>query len=140
VPQAAADDKKTIRPPPDWGNDKLTDFHTRAFWNGLASYVQMRPAVDVLIDDAVFHKAAENLRHPPDFLGAMLLLRSHSAFPSAAYPVNPRGVAVGSCRRKVVPPRFDIQSPKRTFGDCVNLKARVSIRMCLCSEGLSSRP
>jgi len=44
----------------------------------------MRPAVDVLIEiDGLFHKAAENLRNPPDFLGAMLLLRSHSAYRAA---------------------------------------------------------
>jgi hypothetical protein len=78
------EDKRALIPPPGWGNDKLTDFHTQAISNSFASYVQMRPAVDVLVQiDALFHKAAENLRNPPDFLGAMLLLRSHSAYRAA---------------------------------------------------------
>ena len=85
LPEGPIDDQGRIRPPPGWGNDKLTDFHTQAFTNSLASYVQMRrPAVDMLIDiDTLFHQAAENLRNPPDFLGAMLLLRSHSAYRAA---------------------------------------------------------
>jgi hypothetical protein len=85
LPEGSTDAQGRIRPPPGWGNDKLTDFHTQAFHNSLASYVQMRrPAVDMLIDiDALFHQAAENLRNPPDFLGAMLLLRSHSAYRAA---------------------------------------------------------
>ncbi len=79
------EDPRTLRPPPGWGDDKLTDFHTQAIRNSFASYVQMRhPAVQTLIDiDALFHKAGENLRNPPDFLGAMLLLRSHSAYRAA---------------------------------------------------------
>lgn len=82
--EVASEDKMTIRLPPQWGNDKLTDFATQAFRNSLASFVQMRPGVNVLIDiDAVFHKAADNLRNPPDFLAAMLLLRSHSAYRAA---------------------------------------------------------
>jgi hypothetical protein len=84
LPGGSTDDQGRIRPPPGWGTDKLTDFHAQAFHNGFASYVQMRAAVNVLIDvDALFHKAAENLRNPPDFLGAMLLLRSHSAYRAA---------------------------------------------------------
>jgi hypothetical protein len=77
-------DKSVIIPPPGWGGDKLTEFATHAISNSFASYVQMRPAVDVLIEiDEIFHKAAENLRNPPDFLGAMLLLRSHFAYRAA---------------------------------------------------------
>ncbi len=84
LPGGSTDDQGRIRPPPGWGTDKLTDFHAQAFHNGLASYVHMRPAVNVLIEvDAVFHQAGENLRNPPDFLGAMLLLRSHSAYRAA---------------------------------------------------------
>jgi hypothetical protein len=78
------DGSGTLRPPPSWGNDKLTAFHTQALRNSFASYVQMRPSVNLLIDiDALFYKAAENLRDPPEFLAAMLLLRSHSAYRAA---------------------------------------------------------
>jgi hypothetical protein len=80
----ADENKRALIPPPGWGGDKLTEFATHAISNSFASYVQMRPAVDVLIEiDGLFHKAAENLRNPPDFLGAMLLLRSHSAYRAA---------------------------------------------------------
>jgi hypothetical protein len=78
------DDGTLPPPPPGWGGDRLTEFHCAALLNSYATYVQMRPAANQLIDvDGAFHKAAENLRNPPDVLGAMLLLRSHSAYRAA---------------------------------------------------------
>jgi hypothetical protein len=71
--------------PPKWGEDHLSSFITSALKNALATFVR-KPEQYALISqiDGHYHSIAENLNNPSDFLGAMLLLRSHSAFRGAA--------------------------------------------------------
>ncbi len=72
--------------PPRWGDDSLSSFLDMAYKNVLATFVRKRRGhgVDLLIRiDQSFLRVGENLVNPSDTLGAVLLLRSHSAFRAA---------------------------------------------------------
>lgn len=70
--------------PPCWGDDKLSLFLDQALKNTLATFVHKRPGFETLLRiDQSFLKIGENLADPSSFLGAALLLRSHSAFRAA---------------------------------------------------------
>jgi hypothetical protein len=79
-------DKETTRTlPPHWSDDSLSSFLDDAFSNCLATFVRKKPVVNILVDlDGCFQKIGENLLNPPDLIGALLLLRSHSAFRAAS--------------------------------------------------------
>jgi len=75
----------SISLPPRWGDDALTAFVDQAFKNILATFVKKKVGFALLLRvDKSFLKIGENLVNPPDVLGAVLLLRSHSAFRAAA--------------------------------------------------------
>lgn len=76
---------ETTKPiPPRWGDDRLSGFLDQAFNNTLATFVQKNARFQVLERvDQNFLRIGENLINPPDMIGALLLLRSHSAFRGA---------------------------------------------------------
>lgn len=79
---AARETTKAI--PPHWADDKLSAFLDQAFNNTLASFVRKNERFQVLLRvDQNFLRIGENLVNPPDMIGALLLLRSHSAFRAA---------------------------------------------------------
>ena len=70
--------------PPRWSDDPLSAFLDQAFKNTLATFVHKHAGFDLLSHiDRSFLRIGENLVNPPDILGAVLLLRSHSAFRAA---------------------------------------------------------
>ena len=76
---ASHDTTKSI--PPHWADDRLSGFLDQAFNNSLASFVHKNARFQVLGRiDQNFLRIGENLVNPPDIIGALLLLRSHSAF------------------------------------------------------------
>ncbi|MBK8158653.1 MAG: hypothetical protein IPK59_07750 [Rhodospirillaceae bacterium] len=71
--------------PPDWGTDKLTAFFDTVRGNQFATFVHKKLAVAKLIEiDACFHTIGENLANNKSQVAALLLLRCHSAFKTAA--------------------------------------------------------
>ena len=74
----------TIKLPPRWSDDPLSSFMTDAFKNSLASFVRRRGEFDMLLRvHRNFAKICDNLSNPPDFLGAILIVRSHGAYLAA---------------------------------------------------------
>lgn len=72
-------------PPPGWGDDELTKFFQSARDNQNATFFRKREATVTLIAiDAQFVKVSKNWLNPPSEVSAMLLLRCHSAFRTAA--------------------------------------------------------
>jgi hypothetical protein len=70
--------------PPRWADDSLSAFIDQAFRNTLATFVHKRSETELLIEiDESFMKIGSNLLNPSDVIGALLLLRSHSAFRAA---------------------------------------------------------
>src|SRR5579862_6761046 len=70
--------------PRNWGDDPLSDFLNAAFSNCLATFVRRPDAFGLLRRvDHIYVGITENLTNPPDFLGAALFVRSHSAFRAA---------------------------------------------------------
>jgi hypothetical protein len=75
----------TLKDPPAWAEDHLSDFIKVAYENCFASYVNMRPYYDRLLDvDMVFQNAAENLNETKQVVPAVFLLRCHSIYLAAA--------------------------------------------------------
>lgn len=75
----------TMKLPQRWGDDELSKFATDAFKNSLATFVHKREETQLLVAvDKCFHLIAQNLSNPPNFLVAIFLARSHSAFRAAA--------------------------------------------------------
>lgn len=75
--------ESTMKLPPRWGDDSLTEFIQGAAANILATFVR-KPAFGVLVAvDKNFMKIGENLVNPPDILAAFLIHRSHAAFRGA---------------------------------------------------------
>ena len=75
---------RTREPPPGWGSDPLSEFIDNALVNIFATFVHKRIEYKhILHVDSCFYKAASNLSNPTDFIGAFLLLRSHSAYRAA---------------------------------------------------------
>jgi hypothetical protein len=76
-----ANKETTRKLPPKWGDDPLSSFLKDAFSNCLATFVRRPDAFDLLRRvDRVFGSITDNLSNLPDFPGAVLLVRSHSAF------------------------------------------------------------
>lgn len=78
--------ESTIKIPPRWGDDPLSEFFGLAFRNSLATFVGKRQPYQVLLR---LHRnflllADGGLSNPTDFLGAALFQRSHSAYLAAA--------------------------------------------------------
>jgi len=79
-----ASHETTMSLPPRWGDDRLSSFVDQAFNNTLGSFVQKHARFAVLERvDQNFLRIGENLINPPDFFGALLLLRAHSAYRAA---------------------------------------------------------
>jgi hypothetical protein len=78
-------DQETSMPlPPYWGDDSLSFFIDQAFKNALATFVRKQAGTALLIEiDENFMNIAKNLLNSGDALGAIFLLRSHSAFRAA---------------------------------------------------------
>jgi hypothetical protein len=70
--------------PAGWGSDKLSDFFEASRQQQFATFANFQWAYAILreIDDCLF-LAASNLNQPQDVLGAILLIRSHSAYRAA---------------------------------------------------------
>lgn len=76
--------------PPGWGADELTKFLEAAHQNQYATFHRKRPAMSKLVAiDAEFAKVSKGWLNPPSGIVAMLFLRSHAAFRTAA------GLAMG---------------------------------------------
>jgi hypothetical protein len=70
--------------PPHWADDSLSAFLDQAFRNTLATFVHKSSASGILVKiDQCYMRVGENLHHPSNVLGALLFLRSHSAFRAA---------------------------------------------------------
>jgi hypothetical protein len=75
----------TIPAPPGWGSDKLSDFLQQVINHQFATFVNLRPAFDLLGEvDACFLPIAENMVNPRrNQLSVLLLYRAHAAFRAA---------------------------------------------------------
>jgi hypothetical protein len=75
---------KVEQRPAGWGADKLSEFFEAARQQQFATFANFQWAYAILreIDDCLF-VAASNLNQPQDVLGAILLIRSHSAYRAA---------------------------------------------------------
>ena len=72
-------------PPPGWGDDELTKFLQAARDNQNATFFLKREATGKLIAiDAEFGKVSKGWLNPPSEILAMLFLRCHAAFRTAA--------------------------------------------------------
>lgn len=72
-------------PPPQWGEDPLTEYMQRATENRWATFIRLRPEVDRLQKiDSVFDEARKGLINPKAPVSAMLLLRAFAAFRAAS--------------------------------------------------------
>jgi hypothetical protein len=73
-----------LKVPPYWSDDPLSAFMTDAFKNSLASFVRRQGEYQVLLRiHRCFAKACDNLSNPPNFLAAVLIVRSHAAYLAA---------------------------------------------------------
>jgi hypothetical protein len=71
--------------PPGWGTDELAKFWNAARQNQFGTFVQKKPAYKRLSDiDALFVRVSKDWLNPPDEIAAMLFVRCHSAFRTAA--------------------------------------------------------
>jgi hypothetical protein len=71
--------------PPGWGTDHLTKFWDAARQNQFGTFVQKQPIYRRISDiDALFVRMSQDWLNPPDEIAAMLFLRCHSAFRTAA--------------------------------------------------------
>jgi hypothetical protein len=71
--------------PPGWGTDELSKFWDAARQNQFGTFAQKQPVYKRLSDiDALFVRVSKNWLNPPDEIAAMLFLRCHSAFRTAA--------------------------------------------------------
>lgn len=71
--------------PPGWSSDELTAFIEAAHRNQYATFFQKRAAVRMLVAiDAEFAKATKSWVNPASEISAMLFVRCHGAFRSAA--------------------------------------------------------
>ena len=71
--------------PPGWGTDELSKFWDAARQNQFGTFANKRPIYKRLSDiDALLVRVSKDWLNPPDEIAAMLLLRSHSAFRTAA--------------------------------------------------------
>jgi hypothetical protein len=70
--------------PPYWGDDTLSEFVATSFANTLATFVRRKTEFELLRRiDKCFVSIIDCISNPSDFLGAVLLIRSHSAFRGA---------------------------------------------------------
>ncbi|WP_439612634.1 hypothetical protein [Reyranella sp.] len=70
--------------PVRWGSDPLSAFWEAASGNTVANFVHASPELQLLHRvDALLARAAENLIEPKNWLVALLLLRTHSAYRAA---------------------------------------------------------
>jgi hypothetical protein len=71
--------------PPGWGHDELTKFLQAARDNQNATFFRKRDATNKLIlIDAELVKVSKNWLNPPSEIAAMLFVRCHAAFRTAA--------------------------------------------------------
>jgi hypothetical protein len=71
--------------PPGWGHDELSKFWDAARNNQIATFVRKGPAYSKLARiDALFCAISKDWLNPSDEIAALLLLRTHSAFRTAA--------------------------------------------------------
>ncbi|WP_269581003.1 hypothetical protein [Roseibium sp. Sym1] len=74
----------TQPPPPEWGNDPLTQYLDAARRNQFATFANRRPVVRDLIDiDGMFRKLLNGGIDPKPLLPMGFLLRAHSAYLTA---------------------------------------------------------
>jgi metal-dependent amidase/aminoacylase/carboxypeptidase family protein len=72
-------------PPPGWGTDELSKFWNAARANQFAVFVNKRPAYERLAAiDRAFLEVSKRWTNPQSEIAAMLFLRCHSAFRTAA--------------------------------------------------------
>jgi hypothetical protein len=71
--------------PPGWGTDELSRFWDAGRQNQFGTFAQKQPIYKRLSDiDALFVRVSKDWLNPPDEIAAMLFLRCHSAFRTAA--------------------------------------------------------
>jgi hypothetical protein len=71
-------------PPPAWRRDELTKFRDGARTNQYGTVANKLMYQSLSAIDALFFRMSDGWLNPVDEIGAMLLLRSHSAFRAAA--------------------------------------------------------
>jgi hypothetical protein len=75
---------KLPEPPPDWGNDQLTQFIDRARENTFATFHNQKSDYERLSKiDGVFCKIRDNLNNSKDYFAAFFLIRSHASYLAA---------------------------------------------------------
>ncbi|HEX3216468.1 MAG TPA: hypothetical protein VHR67_06385 [Aestuariivirgaceae bacterium] len=73
------------RVPLGWSSDELSKFWEAGRKNQFATFVKKRPVYKRLVAiDALFLRVSKDWLNPPDDIAAMLFLRTHSAFRTAA--------------------------------------------------------
>jgi hypothetical protein len=78
-------DKPPKNAPPGWGDDELSKFLDAAHRNQYATFHSKRAAMGLLVAiDAEFAKVSKNWLNPQSEIAAMLFLRCHAAFRTAA--------------------------------------------------------
>ena len=71
-------------PPAIWGSDQLTKFWDGARHNRFGTVANIPVFCALSAIDGLFHRMSDGWPNPVDEIGAMLFLRSHSAFRAAA--------------------------------------------------------
>jgi len=80
-----ASTSSAVAKPPGWGTDELTKFIDAAHRNQYATFHTKRPATQRLVAiDGEFAKVTQSWMNPPSEILAMLLVRCHGAFRTAA--------------------------------------------------------
>lgn len=70
--------------PTGWNTDDLSDFIHRSMYNVFATFDSKKQEYILLKDiDVIFQKAIDYFINTPEFLSAMLFLRTHSAYRGA---------------------------------------------------------
>jgi len=84
VPQATASSSRDVKPP-GWGSDELTAFIDAAHSNQYATFFRKWPATEKLVAiDAEFGKVTKTWVNPASEIVALLFVRCHGAFRTAA--------------------------------------------------------
>ncbi|MDP8229865.1 MAG: hypothetical protein P9L93_02050 [Candidatus Gorgyraea atricola] len=75
---------KSKTPPPEWGNDKITEFFETARENSFATFVKDKPFFKCLVDiENLFRSAIDSMGNSEHWFPLFFFLKAHSAFLAA---------------------------------------------------------
>lgn len=79
--QDSSGPENTLPLPPGWGRDALSDFIETARHNTIATFANLRPQYDALMQiDTIYREMIADLSQNPELVSGLLLFRSHSSF------------------------------------------------------------